>query len=69
MKIGRLKPDIETIDSGKFTFNKHRIEKNVHYTILSESSGVKKFPVILQHPVHKHILLVAPPGIDFLGSN
>ena len=67
MKIGRLKPEIKTIDSGEFTFNKHHIQKDVHYTVLSKSSGVKKFPVILQHPVHKHILLVVPSGIDFLG--
>lgn len=69
MKIGRLKPDNKTIDSAQYTFNKHFIEKDVHYIILSESSGVKKFPIIMQHPIHKHILLVAPPGIDFLESN
>ena len=69
MKIGRLKPDNKTINSGQYTFNKHFIEKDVHYIILSESSGVKKFPIIMQHPTHKHILLVALPGIDFLESN
>lgn len=66
MKIGRLKLDIKPAESGPYTFNGHHIDKNVQYIILSENSGVINFPIVMQHPVYKQILLVDQAGVDFL---
>lgn len=68
MKTAKLKKGIELIDSGEHTYNGHFLDPKTTYHVLSESSKVAGFPIIIQDPVHKNINLVSDDALD-LNSN
>ena len=65
MKTAKLKDKFkQDIESAEYTYNGHFLERGVIYTVLSEHSAVIIYPLILQHPDFKNILLVNPEAVD-----